>query len=631
MKKQKATAALLALAHIWMSAPSRAEEPAAEASEPVFITLTRTEEPASRMPTNVSSLSGEEIRKAGAITLADALDMLPGVDVLETTAPGQYSTVRLRGVPTSNHVQVLVDDQSLGGVFLQDLDLGQIPVDQIERIELVRGGASVLYGANAVGGIVHIITKKGVGAPVSSIGYEARSLETRVQRAELRRRAGRADISVDLAATRTGGFQKNSDGKTFSANGSFGHSWASGARVSLEANRWESKAGDPQGTAIPLADWNGEWEKSPVDSDARVKQGRTLLRVKGFLPLGSWGSIQSAFHGSNQDYVNENPDPFFPDFSDIDKNIFGNDTRLSLPGRTTLGFSYERDEYRKKGDAKLHGANWGVYAQKIWTAGSVDLMPALRLDQHGMFGNTYNPRLTVVWRAAERVKASANAGRSFRSPTLVDLQQDFPAFSFFSNKQLRPETAWTYDLGVQVGRANGAMVSLTGFHTRLRDRMTATNNPFPASNMVINAPRAEMSGVETELTGRLGALSHRVAHTYQRSMGNSLTSSRYVPLRRTPRHLLNAQASWDATRGWILTAGARYSSRQFENDGEAGLMVPSHTLWNARISKKILGAELYVGGENLTNRRYADAFGFGVLVPQPGRTFWSGMTIRFQD
>jgi vitamin B12 transporter len=632
-RNSRLTAGLLALALLCPARPGRAETSADGEGGDVFLTLTRSAEPAEKMPSNVSVVTAAEIERAGARTLNDALELLPSVDVQKTPSLGQKGSLRLRGVPTSNQVQVVVDDQPLGGVYLQDLDTGQISVQDIERIEVVRGGGSVLYGANAVGGVVHIITKKASAGPAtSSAGFEAGAFRTMIQKADLRRRDGKADMALSGASYHTDGFQGNSDGSGLSATGSAGWSFDNGARVSVEASRTDNESGVPGGTLVPFAQWNGHREQAPADPDSRVRNASTLGRLRGAFPVGN-ASVETVFYGSNGDYDFTNP--FFTVVQD--KNILGNDTRVHLPGKWLVGASYERDELLSEGTAKNHGVDWGLYAQKTWTAGKLELIPALRLDQHGTFGNILNPRLTVVLRPSASFKVSANAGRSFRSPTLVDLNQSFPAnplfFSgaFLANKQLKPETAWTYDLGIEAGRFGVMTAALTGYYTRLTDRIVATANPYPADNTLINAPRAEMSGVELEVKGRWGVLTQHGSYTYQRSLGNSLTSSHYVPLLYAPRHLADYQATVEGPHRWRLTNGVQYVHRQFDQDGEKGHKLPSYALWNARLEKDILGARLYVAADNLLNRRYTDSTNFGVYVPQPGRTFLAGVTIRFAD
>jgi outer membrane cobalamin receptor len=128
-------------------------------NDDAFVSLTRSPENPDNLPTNISVVTRQDIAKSGATTVADLLDFVTSVDVGRSGSLGSSSFVRMRGVPSANQVQVLVDDQPIGGSSIQNINLTLLPVDNIDRIEIVRGGASVLYGANSVGGIVHIITK----------------------------------------------------------------------------------------------------------------------------------------------------------------------------------------------------------------------------------------------------------------------------------------------------------------------------------------------------------------------------------------------------------------------------------------------------------------------------------------
>ena len=301
-----------------------------------------------------------------------------------------------------------------------------------------------------------------------------------------------------------------------------------------------------------------------------------------------------------------------------------------------MGASYERDEVRSTGSPKLHGIDWGIYLQKIMEMGPVTLTPAVRFDQEDVFGNTTNPRLTAVWQVLDSLKVSANAAHSFRSPTLVARSQILPASPtnsgpLLANPQLRPETAWSYDAGMQVSLSTASTLSVTGFHTRIRDPISPTENLSPASNSLVNAPRAEITGAETEVVGRWGSLVHRLNYTYQRAVENRLDSSKYRSIRQTPRHLVHAGLTWEAPRGWSLTGVLDASSRQFDEKGDQGPKARGHATLNARLAKTILGADLFFEEENIMNRPYAEAFRNGALVPQPGRTFWAGITLRFND
>jgi vitamin B12 transporter len=615
-----AFAVLCALAPAW----------AQEDAEPLFLSVTRTPEPWTHLPSNISVITQQDIARSGAKTLDEVLDLYPAVDVQRTGTLGSFNTLRLRGVPSSAQVQVLVDDQPLGGVSTQFVDLSQIPLENVDRVEVVRGASSALYGANTIGGVVHIITRRhGVDRPLSSIGVEGRAFGTQIYRGDIGARGAGFDGRVTGSRYFTDGFQQNADGNNVTVSGNSGYTFANGARLGLDVFRSDHDIGDPQGTLVPLGEWNGERERAAANPAQRVEQNNNLGRVNFSLPLGAWGSVQSTVHGSRLDYVLR-PNAGASASFDLDNRIWGQDTRFQLPGGLTVGGAYERDERRVVGEPARHIVNWGAYVQQAWDAGPLSLVPAVRLDQHSAFGNVVNPRLTAIYRPAEAWKVSANAARSFRAPTFVDLY--YPGYS---NPDLDPETAWTYDLGTEFRTAAGGTVGVTGFYTRLRNRI-AYDVAMP-----VNAPRAEMSGVEVESGQRVGPFFHKTNYTYQRAVGNSLASSAFVPLRLTPRHMANEQLTWVGRTGWSLTNSVQYVHKQYQLDGEKGLKLPSYTVWNARLAKKILGAEAYLGVDNITNKRYAEAIGSyfdpltlvssTTLYPQPGRTFWGGITMRFTD
>ncbi len=634
---------ILALALLLPLRPAAADPDPAAGDDDVFMSLTRSEEPRDRLPTNISVVTAAEIRAAGAQTVSEALTLLPGVNVQRTAVPGAFSTVRLRGVPSSNEVQVVVDDEPLGGVSLQNIDVGQIPVEDIDRIEVVRGGASVLYGANTIGGVIHIITKKAAQGPAKSdVGYEAGSFGTQVQTASLGKKGKQDDGWVGARRYHTDGFQNHSDGHGTTVSANAGHSFENGARLAVEGYRNELSFNDPQGTLVPLDQWDGKKELTPVNDQARFEESENRLRVRGNLPLGRAGSVQALGYAAHSYYLADDPlgpsYPFpSPEFYQTDKNIGGTDVRFLLAGGITAGVAYELDQIRVKGNPQYQAEDEALYLQWTGGLGPVDFLPAARYDHHSAFGGTLNPRFTAVLHAAPKVDLSANVARSFRAPDLLQLHQDYPSFASVHNADLQPETAWTYDAGVRLKPSSSAFVQLTGFLTRFQNLMAFSQNPFPALNMPINAPRAQTSGAELEAQGRWGSLSSHASYTYQRTVKNALDRSTRLGVALTPRHTAAWQTTWEAGAGWAVTEGLQYVDKRFETDGDNGRKLPSFTLWNMRISKRLLGAEFFLAAEDLTNKRYVESVGFDNMTfaptwtALPGRTFKGGVTLRFND
>jgi outer membrane receptor protein involved in Fe transport len=216
-------------------------------------------------------------------------------------------------------------------------------------------------------------------------------------------------------------------------------------------------------------------------------------------------------------------------------------------------------------------------------------------------------------------------------PTLADLYQTF-FLTFLANPQLKPETVNTYDAGFALGDPAGTLLSVTGFYSRIRDRITGVDldgDGFNDTNA--NLPRAEMSGAEVELGTTWGPVRNRANYAYTRAIGSSATSSQNVPLSFTPRNNVNVTTTVEAPRQIRLINTLRYTSKTFEKDGEKGLKIPSFFVWDVGFVKKVLAADLSFSVRNILDKHYADTSTFGALNPQPGRTYWGGVTIRFVD
>jgi outer membrane receptor protein involved in Fe transport len=620
---------------LWGAGGLAAEEPMWLASAEgagdgaVFLSLTRSAEPLARTPTNVTVVTREEIDRFGAKTLDEALNRVPSLNFTRTGTLGAQSTVRLRGVPTSNDVQIVIDDQPLGGVSAQNVDLAQITTDDIERIEIVRGGGSVLYGANTLGGVIHVITKRPTeDGTTSLIRVEGRTFRTRVTQAEISTRRGGFFGRLNGGRFMTDGFQDNAEADQITASGVAGWTFSGGGELSLNLARVDHDAELPGGTPVDLGRWDGRREREASTPLDWMKQKTTRARVKAVIPLGVGAVLENTAYASASAYRSDIAD--VGAVTSYAERIRGDDLRLRLPSGLTVGGGYEWDGRRSDitdwmGNPELpsHVANWNLYTQQNWVAGPVTLIPALRLDQHTTFGSFYSPRLTLVVRPSDRWKVSANAGRSFRAPTFLDL-----FYPGLSNPNLKPETAWSYDLGLERRIGPSSRVAATGFYSRITDRIAADPDDGYRPN---NRPRAELSGAEIEADQTWGTLEVRTNYTYQRAVGGSMASSRYVPLRLSPRHLANQEILWHASRGWTWSNTLRYVHRQFSTDGEKGAKLPSFTLWGLRVTKRILAADLFFAVDNLTDKHYTESFGFHGYVPQPGRTYAAGLTIRFDD
>lgn len=609
----------------------------------LFISLNRNAEDPKRLPTNVSALTAEDIRREKPATLEDALSKLPGVQVQRSGPLGTFSTLRLRGVPSSSQVLILVDHVPFGGVGSQFSDLSQIPIETIIRVEIVRGGASALYGANAVGGVVNIITKKAKeeGARTTLKG-EVRSLGTQLYQGDFGVKAGPLEGYVNAGRYLADGFQKNQDSDHIFGSGKVGFTLGSGARIGFSADRTDHEVGNPSGTPERIGQWDGHKERAANDETARVEKDATRLRLTADVPVGNYLWQTSAFGFVERNLNTKSAYPGVED-SSRRKTITGGDTQFAYGRHFVLGASLERDERKNEtgNDPAIrdHVVNTGAYGQATFTAGKWNFLPAVRYDHHSAFGGELNPRFTVVFRPEEKLKLSANISRSYRAPDMSALYDNFPAFYGFNktvaNPHVKPEIGWTYDAGVERRLGQKAFVRATGFYTHLTDRIYSTSNMAPSveDNTTLNGPKAEITGAEVESSVGFSMGQLLAQYTYLRALGNSPDASTFRPLRMTPRHSASAELAVDLPEKWVLLNTVRYLHKQYTTDGEttnpySDTKLPSFTLWGIRLTKTVLAADFYFGVDNITNKHYTESAFFD---PMPGRTFGVGVNMRFID
>jgi len=604
-------------------------------NDDTFISLTRRPTSLNRLPTNVAALTEDDIQKAGATTLADVLDLLPGVDVARSGALGSFANVKIRGVPTSNQVQIVIDDQPIGGVSIQNIDAGMIPASNIERIEVVRGGASSLYGANTIGGVIHVFTKRQGDAPYhGSLEFQRGSMDTTITNGEAGVRSGLVDAYVNGQHFITNGYIDNSEVDHHDGTGKVGFSFSNGARIGFDYGISEQVQGDPSGTSVPFEQWGGGREKTPNSRTDELEKQLERKRTEVTIPF-HWGTVYTMGHHLTFNLDRRSPQP-----SRSENTIMGNETRLLLPYGLTLGGSFERDERTSLNQADHHITNTAGYLQEQVSVKRWTLIPAIRLDHHSIFGSEYNPRFTAVYLPTDNWKISANVARAMRAPTITDLFERFPdpdpAFTFNPNPNLKPELSWTYDVGTLIKAGQNSSLSFSGYYTKIKDRIAAIDSDGALSSFMTltndtlaNISQAELNGLEVEWKRKAGVFTHSTYYTFQRSQGSSPTSSRFVHLRLTPTHTVYYRVICDAGDGLYLHGSFQFVSDQFENDNYLGARLSDYRLWNLGVEKKfpILIASFWI--KNLTNQKYAESVTFGNPVPQPGRTYYAGLKAEF--
>ncbi len=486
-------AALCGLGLLVLSLFSFASRAAESAQLPsVVVTATRIPQALANTLSDVRIVDAQAIRDAGAATLAELLQVHGGVEIASNGGPGQTSALYIRG-SNANHVLVLVDGVRINSATAGTTALENLPLAQIERIEIVRGAASSLYGADAIGGVIQIFTKRGERSEVR-VGTGSR--DTHDLSAGLGRRFG--DTSVDLqagyresrafSATHPGiGSSFNPDVDRYRNRhlaAALAHDWATGQSLSLRGMASMGSTRFDSGAAS--------------DDVSRQRLASLALESRNRL-LAQWTSLVRVARGTDDTKISGGFSSRFR--TDQDQFTWQNDI-AAVAGQVATGVEWRRDAV--DADTAYTQTRREVRAAFASYAAGFDahsVQVSLRHDDDSQFGGHVTGNLAYGYRLASAWRLSAGGGSAFKAPTFADLyfpRTDFssPGFPFFyaGNPALRPERSRSIEAALRFDEAawNGA---LTLFRNQVRDLIASGALPNdPATSSVVNLAAARSQG-----------------------------------------------------------------------------------------------------------------------------------------
>lgn len=509
---------------------------AAETTEPVLVTPTRNPLTADETLASVSVLTREDIERRQPRDLPDLLAGLPGVHIARNGGRGQSTSLFLRGT-NSGQTLVLLDGVRIGSATAGTAALESIPLAQIERIEVVRGPRSTLYGADAVGGVVQIFTRAGdTHITVGGGSHGSASLEAGLAR-ELGN--GRFGITAGGFATegfdvqKTAGSDPDDDGYE-EANVSVRGEYAPTDRLTLRGSLLRNE-GEVEFDASPAFGGPDETENvsqtMSVGADYRISDHWEIT-----LDLGQ--------ARDDSDSRETGGDRFTTDRDQIAVQA----TARREDVITTLGIDWYEDAVSGSVDYDEDSRdNLGVFAQQQWFLGPWDLQAGLRHDDNEAFGETTTGSAAAGYWFSEAVRGYASVGSAFRAPTFNDLY--FPDVGFFAgNPDLDPERSRSGEVGLE-GRAGVATWGVTAFYTEVDDLIQFDSTTLRNENI----SEARIRGTELTLGVDVAGWRANAALTLQ-DPENAATNER---LNRRPQRLASLRLERDLGP-WALGADLRY-------------------------------------------------------------------------
>lgn len=471
MKKPTAFALLFCLSH-----PAPAATPAIE---PVVVTATRTEIPATEALASVDVIAGDELRRQPAADLGDALRLRTGLEVARLGGPGQQTSLFLRGTE-SNHVLVLVDGLRINPGTIGSAAIQNIAPEFVERVEIVKGPRSTLYGSEAIGGVINVITRRGA-ADGGSVQAGFGDYDTKSASLSAGLSGARGDASIGASWLDSDGFPTRSGDTT--DRGYQNRSFTAAARTDAGPVELGLRAWHAEGTSE-----YSDFFVTPVDQDF---ENTALALTAGFAPAEAWDS--RLMLGYAVDDLEQNQSP---DFLDTQRYTvdWQNDFAVSDNNRLTAGLLWQDED----ADAESFGLAYDAktttrqyYLQDQATFGRHRLLLAGGYTDHETFGGhaTWNAEYGVA--LGERASVTVAAGTAFRAPDATDL------YGFGGNPDLQPEESQSYEIRWRQRIGERQTVTVAAFRNDIDELIQfVVTDPETFDGENRNVERARIDGVE---------------------------------------------------------------------------------------------------------------------------------------
>ncbi len=579
--------------------------------EPLVVTATRTAETVDETLAPVTVITRRDIERLQAQSVQDLLRGVPGIAIANNGGPGKVTSLFLRGTE-SDHVLVLIDGVRVGSVTTGTTPFQYIPIDQVERIEIVRGPRSSLYGSEAIGGVIQIFTRKGGGPLKPSFSIGGGSYGSYDASFAISGGGDQGWFSLDMSTRGTEGFdacegnlsagcyadEPDDDGyRNLSASVRAGYRFADGLQVDIHA--LQSNA-------------NSQYDGGFSNKTESIQQmaGMTI-RVS---PTENW---HVALKGGNsrddaKDFKDSNPVSRYITLRDTFS--LQNDIEIGGGQLVTIGGDYRNDRVDSSTAYTVTSRdNRGVFAQYQGRFGINDLQVSLREDDNEQFGKQGTGGISWGLGIRERLRLVASWGRAFKAPTFNELY--YPGFG---NPDLKPEESQSYELGLRGEVAPGKW-GLNLYETTIDNLIAFDSATFAPGNV----DEARIRGLEGELQLRLGRWDLRSSLTLldpkNRSTGNNKGNILPRRARQTLRIDLDREAGRYRFGATLLSVGERYDDLANETKLKAYITLGLR-------AEYLFGKAwaLQARFENLTDEDYQTA----AYYNQAGRSFY--LTLRYR-
>lgn len=632
-----------------------AATPAAESRlSEVVVTATGFEQALADAPASISVVTKEELEGRRYRDVTDALLDIPGVTI-EGGAGGKIETTQIyiRGLG-EDYVLFLVDGKPLGSssqAYYNGFGGAQQvswlpPVSAIERIEVIRGPMSSLYGSSALGGVINIITKKVAKEWSGSVTVDGVVQENSKAGSENQQRFYLSGPLVQdrLGLTLYGSrFKRNEDQYT--------GGYAGRENKDLTAKlAW--KLTDSQALGLEATHGEGDNRRTARTGAAGdVKNERDYFALTHDMDWGSRVRTNSFITRENVDITNGSYTSEYTATYLQTKTVLPLDKHMISFGAEYKKENTNHDASRFPGSRSINLSRWqmALFAEdEYFLTDRFSVVGGLRYDRNEHYGSEWIPRLYGVYRLNDAVTIKGGLSGGYKAPTLKQADDNIVEIAArgaawdMGNKDLKPEKSTNYEIGVNWNPAQDVNASVTVYRTDFKDKIstqTICTSPTTAPacvyngevrariNQYVNVSSAKINGLEAAysmpLNIGLGRAKLNTSYTFTDSEVSTGPDAG-KPLNNLPKHMLNLGVDWNVTGQWKLWTKARYKSKTIDG-GTAQL--PAYTLMDFGATYQATqSVQLFAGLYNLLDKT-VDVADYGKTLD--GRRLYLGMTANF--
>ena len=611
----------LTTALVSLSSASALADPAAyEGIEEVVVTASRRAQPLVEVPKSINVIGEDELEAKQYTFVVDALQTVPGVSINQNGSFGGVATVSIRGA-SSDQTVVLIDGvqvndpSSTGGGF----NFAGLDPNGIERIEVLRGPQAVLYGSDAMGGVINIITKSGseglTGTAFAEYGSYSSlrgggTLSGGTERVNFSLSGSYLDTDGISAAAKENGNSETDGFKNLTLRGKMGVSLTDAARIELSATYNDSEK-EIDGFAL-----QGDGSYALGDTDEMSKSEEYALAARGYLDLfeGRFSNVLSVEY-SEIDRTNylAGVESYGATGERLNLDYLGN---LKITDEVTLTGGAQHEEVKAASvDPEAISIDSFFGALSYTGTEGFTLTGGVRHDDHETFGGNTSFEAAASYLFAETgTKVHAGWGEGFKAPSIFQLT--YFCCGFAPNPDLRPEQTEAWEAGVEQRFADDRiMLGATYFDRKTQDLIIYTY-----TGGYQNVSRARGKGVELTFAADVSeTLSFNANYTYTKATDRDTDAL----LARRPKHQAYAAVNWAPTDKLSGTVSVTHNGEELDS---GTTFVDAWTRVDLRAAYKLNDTfELYGRVDNLLDEDYQQVLGYGT----PGLSAFGGVRARF--